>query len=459
MVFSSLSFLLLFLPVTLILYYILPGRARDFVLFLASLLFYAWGEPLNVLLMLFSILFNYCCGLLMEKEPRYKKYLLVFALVINLGMLLFYKYTGFLLENLGSLLGVDIRFIDPALPVGISFYTFQALSYVIDLYRGKYPAQRDFLRFGCYITMFPQLIAGPIVRYEDIRSDLECRVLSLDRVGRGAERLIFGLAKKVLLANPAGALLENLKALPEQTVLSGWLVALCCCFQIYFDFSGYSDMAIGLGEMMGFRFLENFNYSYLADSVTDFWRRQHISLSVWFREYVYIPLGGNRCSKGRHILNIFIVWLLTGFWHGAAWNYLLWGMYFAVLLVLDKYCFSRLKLPRFVRRIITLALIAVSMVIFAVEDFPLLGRLLRAMFGMGAGVYDGASLYYLSGSWILLLIEAFFCLPLFKRCFDRLAEKALPGKLLAGLIGLAIFALALVFLVSQSFNPFLYYRF
>ena len=328
MVFSSVTFLFIFLPVSLLLYYLVPEKLKNLVLLLVSLVFYAWGEPLYVLLMLYSILFNYSMGLLMEKHEGAKKQILIFSVIVNLFIIGFFKYYGFLIENINALLHVNIPVRNIALPIGISFYTFQALSYVIDLYRGRFRAQRDPIAFGAYITMFPQLIAGPIVRYEDIKDQMQHRKLSLARFGKGALRFTCGLAKKVLLANLVGALFTEIQGLGSHvSVLTAWLGALAYTFQIFFDFSGYSDMAIGLGHMLGFTFVENFDYPYFAKSVTDFWRRWHISLSTWFREYVYIPLGGNRVKVWKHIRNILIVWLLTGLWHGASWNFVIWGLY------------------------------------------------------------------------------------------------------------------------------------
>ena len=460
MVFSSVTFLFLFLPVSLILYYIVPQKLKNFVLLLCSLVFYAWGEPIYVLLMIYSILLNYVSGLLMANHPKYKKQVLVFTIVLNLFIIGFFKYYGFLMENFNALTGLNIPIRKLALPIGISFYTFQALSYDIDLYRGKVPVQKNFVAFAAYITMFPQLIAGPIVRYEDVAKQMMKRKLSLSRFGKGALRFIFGLSKKVLLANVVGALFDTIHASgTDLSVVTAWIGALAYTFQIYFDFSGYSDMAIGLGEMLGFSFMENFDYPYAADSVTDFWRRWHISLSTWFREYVYIPLGGNRVNVIRHIRNILIVWFLTGLWHGASWNFILWGLYYGLLLLFEKYVWSRIPMPRFINRILTLLLVIIGWVIFSSDTLPQILSTLGAMFGKAPlGFFDSNARYYLSTNWVLLVVCVFCALPGVRLIYKSLKQDTL-GRVILWILAAVLLTVCTAFMVSQSYNPFLYFRF
>ena len=460
MVFSSVTFLFIFLPLTLLLYYIVPQRFRNFVLLLMSLIFYAWGEPVYVLLMLYSILLNYGMGRLMDSERRHKKSILVFTLILNLFILGFFKYYGFVLENINALAGLNLPVRKISLPIGISFYTFQALSYIIDLYRGKFRAQKNLVSFACYITMFPQLIAGPIVRYENIEAQLARRKVSLERFGFGALRFIFGLAKKVLLANLIGALFDTIHLQgADVSSLTAWLGALAYTFQIYFDFSGYSDMAIGLGHMLGFSFMENFNDPYAASSVTDFWRRWHISLGTWFREYVYIPLGGNRVSVPKHIRNILVVWALTGLWHGASWNFVIWGLYYGLLLLFDKYVWQKLRVPGIITRILTLLLLVIGWVIFSADSLSGIITTLSAMFGFAErGFADPDALYYLRTNLILFLAASLFCLPVIRRIRTRMLESGYLQALLYT-IALVLLVICTAFLVTQNYNPFLYFRF
>ena len=460
MVFSSVTFLFLFLPVSLVLYYLVPQKLKNFVLMLCSLVFYAWGEPVYVLLMIYSIVLNYVSGLLMADHPKYKKQVLVFTVILNLFIIGFFKYYGFLMENFNALTGLNVPIRTLALPIGISFYTFQALSYDIDLYRGKFPVQRNFIAFAAYITMFPQLIAGPIVRYEDIEKQMIRRKLSLSRFGRGAMRFIYGLAKKVLLANLVGALFDTVHAAGSDiSVVTAWIGALAYTFQIYFDFSGYSDMAIGLGHMLGFKFMENFDYPYAAVSVTDFWRRWHISLSTWFREYVYIPLGGNRVRVWKHIRNILIVWFLTGLWHGASWNFVLWGLYYGLLLLFEKYVWDRLPVPRFINRILTLLLVIVGWVIFSSDTLPQILTTLGAMFGAASrGFADSTALYYLSTNWVLFILCGFCALPIVRTMHDTMTRSR-SGRIVLGILTVLLLFVCTAFMVSQSYNPFLYFRF
>ena len=342
MLFSSITFLFLFLPIVMAVYYIVPGRGKNIVLLIASLFFYAWGEPVYVVLMILSILFNYFCGRDIQangEDAGKAKLSLAFAVTVNILILGFFKYYGFILDTVNSLLPSDIPYRELPLPVGISFYTFQAISYLVDIYRKKAEPQKNILYFALYISMFPQLIAGPIVRYVDIEAQLRNRKISIRRLGQGAVFFIIGLAKKVIIANTAGSVFDQISGVPASSLsmLTAWVGVFSYAFQIYFDFSGYSDMAVGLGKMFGFEFKKNFDYPYISKSITEFWRRWHISLSTWFREYVYIPLGGNRCSVSRNIFNLMVVWALTGMWHGAAWNFIAWGVYYGVILVMEKY--------------------------------------------------------------------------------------------------------------------------
>jgi alginate O-acetyltransferase complex protein AlgI len=380
--------------------------------------------------------------------------------VLNIGILAFFKYSGFLVRNINAIFGLHIPIRTLALPIGISFYTFQALSYIIDLYREKYPAQRKFVTFAAYITMFPQLIAGPIVRYEDVRGELEHKELSLERFGKGAVRFLFGLAKKVLLANLVGSLFDTIHALgTDISTATAWIAAISYTFQIYFDFSGYSDMAIGLGEMLGFSFQENFNYPYAAGSVTEFWRRWHISLGTWFREYVYIPLGGNRVPMWKHIRNILIVWLLTGLWHGASWNFVLWGLYYGVLLLWEKYVWCHVKSPKVINRLFTLLAVVFGWVIFTADSVPQIASSAMRLLGIGGnGLVDAAARYYFSTNWRLLLIEGVCCMPIVRMIYQKLC-KTLPGRIVLGVILAALFAACIAYLVTQNYNPFLYFQF
>ena len=464
MVFSSLTFLFLFLPAVLLCHRLLPGiRAKNAVLCLFSLVFYAWGEPVYVLLMIASILLNWLAGLGMERFPGRKKLLLLSALVFNLGAIGYFKYAGFFLKSISGVFSLRLPALQIALPIGISFYTFQILSYVIDVYHGRSAAQKSLLSLATYITMFPQLVAGPIVRYETVRDELSDRRVTLEDFTEGLSRFFFGLGKKVLIANRmalAADAVFDAAAVPPSAAL--WIGALCYTMQIYYDFSGYSDMAIGMGRMFGFHFMENFNYPYIADSVTDFWRRWHISLSVWFREYVYIPLGGNRCSVPRHIFNMLVVWLLTGLWHGAAWTFVLWGLYYGVLLILEKHVLSRVipRVPKGIRQIVTFLLALLGWVIFRADSLPALGAYLSGLFSFNV---SGTGAFFMSCADalqpLLLLPAAILgCLPwklwIRKRFPDSEGLRALRFAA-AFLIWLASVAM----LLGESYNPFIYFRF
>ena len=461
MVFSSLNFLFLFLPLVMLLQWAAPEPLKNPLLLAASLFFYAWGEPVYIVLMLISVAYNYLAGRQIggRRDPHRRRVALIGALAVNLGMLGFFKYYGFLVDTLNGLFGLHLANHALPLPIGISFYTFQALSYVIDVYRGKAKPQASLVSFAVYITMFPQLVAGPIVKYTDIERQLTDRRTSLAQCGVGLERVVLGLAKKVLLANNLGMLYDAVCAAGARSVLTAWLGAAAYTLQIYFDFSGYSDMAIGMGRMLGFSFDENFDHPYLARSVTEFWRRWHISLSSWFRDYVYIPLGGNRVRPARHILNLLVVWMLTGLWHGASWNFVLWGLYYGALLVLEKYVTGALlkRLPGWAGRACTLILVAVGWVIFSNTDFHAMRAYLGTLFGVGsAGFADGAFLYYLRNNLLLLAASVACCGPVLRTWQLRLAGRR-PAVALC--LCAALLLACTAYLVHSSYNPFLYFRF
>ena len=464
MVFSSLLFLFRFLPAVLILYYIAPRKLRNVILLLFSLFFYAWGEPKYVFLMLFTITMDFFIGKGIDKakkegnQKKAKRFLMI-SILVDLSILGFFKYAGFLVSMINAILPLKIEFRSLALPVGISFYTFQALSYVIDVYRKKVKPQENLLNFAVYITMFPQLVAGPIVKYSDIELQLSNRKISRAKFGQGIERLLFGLSKKVLLANNLGLLYETIQASGSRSIMTSWLGIFAYTLQIYFDFSGYSDMAIGMGKMLGFTFPENFNFPYISDSITEFWRRWHMTLSGWFREYVYIPLGGNRVSKPRHILNLLIVWVLTGFWHGAAWNFILWGLYYGILLILEKYIFAPLlkKLPKAARHIYTMLLVMFGWVLFSNTDFGSMRTYVGTLFGIGTkGFLDLAFFYYIRNNLIILIMGVLCATPLIRNYIVRCSRKK-PEVTSAVLLLLGILSIA--FLVYGTYNPFLYFRF
>lgn len=474
MVFSSITFLTVFLPVTVIFYY-LPvlfirkntdsgfyKSYKNTVLCLASLVFYAWGEPRNIVLMLLSIVFNFTVALHLDKYERGsfgRKARMVFSVAFNLGLLVFFKYSGFVTENIEAMTGFSFAYSEPALPIGISFYTFQILSYVIDVYKGKTPVQRNIRDFALYISMFPQLIAGPIVQYSDIDTQLSLRKESFNSFSDGIFVFCVGLAKKTVLANTAGAVFNDFTAvgIGEMSALGAWSAIIFYAFQIYFDFSGYSDMAIGLGRMFGFEFPVNFNRPYTADSITDFWRRWHITLSCWFRDYVYIPLGGNRCSVPRNIFNLFVVWSLTGLWHGASWNFLLWGIYYFVLLVLEKYILGGIisKIPVILRRIITFVFVLFGWVLFCCTDVADISRFFSDMLAVN-GLISSDAVYILYSNLVMLMIMAVSATGLFT--YRKRGGKTVntPREYAAALL---LFAVSVIYLIGQSYNPFLYFRF
>lgn len=468
MLFSSIVFLFTFLPAVMLLYYLLPVRFRNVILLLASLVFYAWGEPVYLFLMLLSILFNYFSGLDIARnlqDKRAAKRSLVFNLIINLAVLGFFKYEGFVLDTLNGILPVHISYHALPLPIGISFYTFQILSYIIDVYRGNVKVQTNLPNFALYVTMFPQLIAGPIVQYADVDEQLASREISRTKFGEGSMYFIRGLAKKVLLANTSGMIFTEVSGLAKDNiaVMTAWLGAFAYMFQIYFDFSGYSDMAIGLGKMFGFEFNMNFNYPYVSKSITEFWRRWHISLSSWFRDYVYIPLGGNRVSKIKHIRNLLIVWFLTGLWHGAAWNFVAWGLYYGVILIIEKYLLSPVldRLPDVVRHIYSIVLVVIGWVLFFSSSFGQAADYIRVMFGAGAhGFADRESMYLLTSNLILWLILIFGSTPLVHFRYEHmLRSKKWNTTIINSVVYAALFIVCIAYLVTETYNPFLYFRF
>ena len=468
MLFSSIVFLFSFLPAVMILYYLLPVRFRNVILLLASLVFYAWGEPVYLFLMLLSILFNYFSGLDIARnlqDKRAAKRSLVFNLIINLAVLGFFKYEGFVLDTLNGILPVHISYHALPLPIGISFYTFQILSYIIDVYRGNVKVQTNLPNCALYVTMFPQLIAGPIVQYADVDEQLASREVSRTKFGEGSMYFIRGLAKKVLLANTSGMIFTEVSGLAKGNiaVMTAWLGAFAYMFQIYFDFSGYSDMAIGLGKMLGFEFNMNFNYPYVSKSITEFWRRWHISLSSWFRDYVYIPLGGNRVSKIKHIRNLLIVWFLTGLWHGAAWNFVAWGLYYGVILIIEKYLLSPVldRLPDVVRHIYSIVLVVIGWVLFFSSSFGQAADYIRVMFGAGAhGFADRESMYLLTSNLILWLILIFGSTPLVHFRYEHmLRTKKWNTTIINSVVYAALFIVCIAYLVTETYNPFLYFRF
>ena len=467
MLFSSIPFLYYFLPLVLAVYFLVPRGAKNAVLFASSLLFYAWGEPRFCVFMLLSIAQGYVFGRLIEKNrrrTRRSKLFLTASVCLSLGLLGYCKYADFFISSLNAVTGASIKLLHVALPIGISFYTFQILSYVVDVYRGSVPAQKSFLKLGTYIAMFPQLIAGPIVRYAEIAPQLDSRQTTLEDVSSGACRFVIGLSKKVLLANVLYELITAFQQSRDLSVLYFWLYAVSFALQLYFDFSGYSDMAIGLGRIFGFRFSENFNYPYISGSITEFWRRWHISLGSWFRDYVYIPLGGNRVSKAKWLRNILVVWMLTGLWHGASWNFVLWGLGFAVLLVAEKLVYGRLlQRTHVLKHVYTLLLVTLSFVLFNADSVSEAVSQLGAMFGAGGlPLVSTEGVYYLKSYAGTFLFAAIGATPLVSNAISRFGKTRFGAQaltVLQPLVMLALLAACTAFLVDGSFNPFLYFRF
>ncbi len=464
MLFSSIPFLFYFLPLTMALYFIAPDKLKNSVLLLVSLLFYGWGEPRYLIFMLFAILQGYVLGLLIGKyrETKAAKPLLALSVIISLGLLCYCKYTDFFIANFNAVTGLSIPLLKIALPIGISFYTFQILSYTVDVYRGEVPSQKNIINFAAYVAMFPQLIAGPIVRYSDVAAQLEHRTHTLEKASYGVKRFAVGLAKKILLANVLGELVNDFKSSGEQSVLFVWLYAIAYTLHIYFDFSGYSDMAIGLGKIFGFDYLENFNYPYISSSITEFWRRWHMSLGSWFRDYLYIPLGGNRVPKWRWFLNILIVWMATGFWHGAEWTFILWGLMYAALLVIEKLWLLK-HMPKAVGHVYTLLFVILGFVLFDAANIGGAFANIGAMFG-GAGLpaSTAETIYCLKNYGIVLIIAIIGATPLPAKLLNRVKQYTAGGKVIGvfePIYCIAILAVCTAFLVDGSFNPFLYFRF
>lgn len=464
MVFSSLVFMFAYLPITLLAYYLVPRQGRNIFLFIVNLIFYGWGEPKLVLLMVFNIFFNYIGGWLVDKyraDAKKKKLFLILTCVLDIGILAVFKYTGMITETLNMLPFFNIPELQISLPIGISFYTFQTMSYVIDVYRDDAPVSKNFINFGTYVALFPQLIAGPIVRYRDVAEQLVNRRETLEMFTKGVKLFMVGLAKKVIIANTMGTLTTNIFATTDENgVVGTWVGIIAYTFQIYFDFSGYSDMACGLGNMMGFEFLKNFNYPYIAKSITDFWRRWHISLSTWFKEYVYIPLGGNRKGVKRQILNLLIVWGLTGLWHGAAYNFVLWGLYYGLLLILEKFVLKKFldRLPPFVQHIYTLFIIIIGWGLFYFTDVGQLGEFMVDLFNFGNGICGDQAFNLIMSNLPMLIIAAVASTPLATMLYTRFEHTRfmwIPETLYC----MGVLAVSTASLVNQSYNPFLYFRF
>lgn len=472
MLFSSLTFLFIFLPLVCFLYFLVKKRMyKNIVLLMFSLVFYAWGEPKYIFLMILTILTSYIFGLLIhkfdkEKKKKAKKITFILSVVVILSSLIFFKYTNFIFDNINSLFGSNIVIDKIILPIGISFYTFQILSYVIDLYRNKIKVQKNICNLALYVTLFPQLIAGPIVRYETVEDELANRKETFEGFSNGLKRFIMGLGKKVIISNNVAILADFVfdNALTynnEMGTLMIWLGAIAYSLQIYYDFSGYSDMAIGLGEMFGFHFLENFNYPYISKSITDFWRRWHISLSSWFRDYIYIPLGGNRVKKLRHIFNIFVVWALTGLWHGAAWNFIIWGLYFGIILIIEKFLLGKLlnKLPKLLQWIYAIIFIVIGWVIFRANNLTEIGYIVKKLFDFSSTDFVALlSINNFSTSLVYMVIGIILMFPIYPKIKEKLGDKTWY-QWVEVFFCIGLLLLCILFLVSSSYNPFIYFRF
>ena len=463
MIFSSIPFLFFFFPLFILLYFTLPFKYKNYILLLFSLIFYAWGEPIYILLMIFSSIVDFINGKNIEKhkdDNKKKKIYLIISIIINISLLGFFKYADFFIKVINNILNLDIPLLKLGLPIGISFFTFQTMSYSIDVYRGDVKAEKDFLTFMTYVCMFPQLIAGPIVRYETVSSELHKRDINFKKFADGFTRFLRGLFKKVLIANNIGLLFTLITSseVNDISIMTGVLAIISYAFQIYFDFSGYSDMAIGIGNMCGFTFLENFNYPYISKSITEFWRRWHISLSSWFKDYVYIPLGGSRVNILKNIRNILIVWILTGFWHGASWNFIFWGLYYGILLLLEKFVLKKYidKLPDFVKHIYTIVLVFIGWMIFAFDDSKYLFGFIKAL--TSNKFVDSAFLYYFKNYFLILVIATLFSLPVYPKVKEKI-NNSIFTSLLSISIYVILFIITLSYLVSDTYNPFLYFRF
>lgn len=465
MLFSSINFLYYFLPCVLIIYFITPTKLKNSILLISSLLFYFYGEPIYIFVMLGTILSAYIHGILIDKYKNYKKIFLISSVILSLGTLGLFKYSDFLITNLNNIFQSKISLLNLALPIGISFYTFQILSYVYDVYKGKVQVQKNFIKLATYVALFPQLIAGPIVRYSDIEKELTSRQHSFEKISLGIRRFIIGISKKVLIANQLGELCQVFLQTNEKSVVFYWIYAISFSLQIYFDFSAYSDMAIGLGKIFGFEFLENFNYPYISKSITEFWRRWHISLGTWFKDYVYIPLGGNRVGKIKLIRNILIVWMLTGLWHGANWTFILWGLLFGILLIIEKlFLLEKLeKMPKFVQHIYVLFTVMISFIIFNSNNIGEAINQIIGLFGAnGENCINNYTIYYLKSYFVIIFIGIIGATPLLKNVINKLKEKDKIRKMINVLEPIALICLLLfvtAYLVDSSYNPFLYFRF
>ena len=463
MIFSSIPFLFFFFPLFILLYFTLPFKYKNYILLLFSLIFYAWGEPIYILLMIFSSIVDFINGKNIEKykdDNKKKKIYLIISIIINISLLGFFKYADFFIKVINNILNLDIPLLNLGLPIGISFFTFQTMSYSIDVYRGDVKAEKDFLTFMTYVCMFPQLIAGPIVRYETVSNELHKRDINFKKFADGFTRFLRGLFKKVLIANNIGLLFTLITSseVNDISIMTGVLAIVSYAFQIYFDFSGYSDMAIGMGNMCGFTFLENFNYPYISKSITEFWRRWHISLSSWFKDYVYIPLGGSRVNILKNIRNILVVWILTGFWHGASWNFIFWGLYYGILLLLEKFVLKKYidKLPDFVKHIYTIILVFIGWMIFAFDDSKYLFGFIKAL--TSNKFVDSAFLYYFKNYFLILVVATVFSLPVYPKVKEKM-NNTIFTSLLSISIYVILFIITLSYLVSDTYNPFLYFRF
>lgn len=463
MVFASITFLYYFLPIFLILYFIVPKKYKNIVLLIFSIVFYFYGEPKYILLMLVEVLFSYFMTLSLEKNKS--KSLLGVIISFHIFLLCVFKYFNFIITNINSIFDGNISLLNIVLPIGISFYTFQIISYEVDVYRGKVKASRSLIDYMTYVFLFPQLIAGPIVRYENVSKELKSRKVTLEDFSYGVNRFIIGLFKKVVIANNIGELCNILNSSSEVSILLYWVLGISYMLQIYFDFSGYSDIAIGIGRMIGFKFPENFNYPYIADSVTDFWRRWHMTLSSWFRDYVYIPLGGNRVSTLKHIRNILVVWMLTGLWHGASWNFIIWGIYFGVILIIEKYFLNKVleKLPRVIRNIYTMFIVMISFIIFSSDDMSGALTVIKGLFSFSSLKFSNDFIiYYIRSYGVILIGDLVLCTPLIKNAINKLRENKILNYII-NIFEVIVLVLILVIitsmLIDSSYNPFLYFRF
>ena len=465
MLFTSISFLYYFLPALIIIYFITPKKYKNIILLIASLLFYFYGEPKYVFLMIAEIVIAYTGAILIDKYKSQSKNILIITLFIHVFLLIIFKYTDFIIQTINDISNANIKLLNIALPIGISFYTFQIISYVIDVYNGKVKVQKNIINLATYVSLFPQLVAGPIVRYQTVEKELDDRVHSFNNFAYGIRRFSIGLAKKVLIANALGELCTKAFVLNETTVIFYWIFGISYMLQLYFDFSAYSDMAIGLGRIFGFNFPENFNYPYISKSITEFWRRWHISLGTWFKDYVYIPLGGNRDGKYKQIRNILIVWLLTGIWHGANWTFLIWGLLFGIILIIEKIFLNKFmeKLPSFIKRIYVLFIVMILFIIFNAENMSVALTNIKGLFGMnGEVLVNDYTLHYLKSYLPLLIIALFGATPFIKILIDKLRKNKYANNIINILEPILIVIILVVvtsYLIDNSYNPFLYFRF